>query len=93
MNMPKKKVTYGKKSVVFETDANKRVTGVKDGDKTIQVTTGPATIGRLAQGDSIDVDLSGLNIESVKEGTTIVTRSNPICFWYYSGGRWCVYCC
>ncbi len=38
--MPKKKVTYGKKSVVFETDANKQVISVQDGDKTIPVTKG-----------------------------------------------------
>lgn len=91
--MKKKAVVYKEKKVEFVTDDSGQVISVKDGDREVPITTGPGGIGKFSQGADIDVDLSGLSIPEVPEGTVIVTRSNPTCFWYYSRGKWRVYCC
>lgn len=91
--MQKKQAVYKEKKVEFVTDDTGQVISVTDGDRNVPLTKGPGGAGKFAEGDNIDVDLSGLNIPSVAEGTVIVTRSNPTCFWYYSRGKWCVYCC
>lgn len=72
-----KKGKIDEKMVTFITTLDGKVR-VKDGDMEI-----PALLG--------DVDLSDLGVEP-KDGMAIITHSNPTCYWFYSGGRWYVYC-